>query len=77
MKVTTTDALSSKTLDYPKLMVSPIGLIVLMTSYGVGVQLSDAGGFSLGCAVDSNTKHWSMSCFTDYTGTITLENSNE
>jgi len=72
MKVTATDTPSVKVLGYPKLMVSDDGQIVLMGSYGAGVVVRCAPTVS---PVGFISRCWAMSCFKDYTGTVTLENS--
>ena len=72
MKVTVTDAPSGKSLDYPKLMTTKENLLVLMTYYGEGIYLR--GGND---KVGSTYLFYDMAQFTDYVGTITLENSND
>jgi len=74
MKVTTTNATSVKVLDYPKLMVAADGEIVLMCSHGKGVVIRCGNTIN---PVGQMSECWHMNCFKDYTGTITLENSND
>ena len=72
MKVTTTNATSVKVLDYPKLMIGEQGTIVLMTKKSYGAALR-SDHYDTGHVDDD----WYMPAFEDYTGTITLENSND
>jgi hypothetical protein len=72
MKITATNTPSVKALGYPKLMIGTLGTIVLMTKESHGAVLQ-GDNYDTGHVNDD----WSMSCFKDYTGTITLENSND
>ena len=59
--------------EYPKLMHSDKGRIVLFTERGVGVLLNETGFDEAG----HHSDEWSMSNFKDYDGSITLQNVKE
>ena len=62
---------NSRSLEYPKLMISEKETIVLFNCHAVGIVLLE--GFSTyEIGFYSNT--WDMNAFTDFTGLITLQN---
>jgi len=70
MKVTVNEE-EKKVKEFPKLMINNGGnLIVLMTSDRCGVVVSTNEFNKLGNISDV----WSMDCFKDFNGTVTLQN---
>jgi len=59
--------------EYPKLMHSYQGRVVLFTSHETGVLLNEVGIHGLGHYSDE----WRMAHFEDYDGSITLQNVKE
>lgn len=59
----------SKIKDFPKLMISEDGDIVLFGKFGHGVRVGGSGqtGYISAC--------WTMRKFSDYRGEVTLRNS--
>jgi hypothetical protein len=73
MKSTKCDKGNIGELPFPKLMINSVGGdVVLMKSLGTGTIVY-AGDFELG----HTSSIWDTRCFKDYSGTITLENSND
>jgi hypothetical protein len=73
MKSTKCDKGNTSGLPYPKLMINSVGGdVVLMTSSGTGTIVY-SGNFELGYTLS----HWNTRYLKDYSGTITLENSND
>ena len=71
MKVTANKA-EVKEIQFPKLMISEDGNIVLFTELYVGTLVKGEAGMNI---VGDHYDGWNMVNFHDYTGTITLENS--
>jgi len=70
MKVTVNEE-EEKENGFPKLMINNNNdLIVLMSHYGTGVVVSGNEHNSLG----HYSVFWSMDCFKDFNGTVTLQN---
>jgi hypothetical protein len=73
MKSTKCDKGTTGELPFPKLMMGALGNVVLMTSDKHGTVVHTGGyhevGLTLAC--------WQMDCLEDYSGAITLENSND
>ena len=69
MKSTVNFTKNSK--PYPKLMISDKGIIVLFTTYcnGFCVNKSESD-----LTIGSHSSNWDMSRFTDFDGTVTLQN---
>jgi len=59
--------------EYPKLMHSYQGRVVLFTSHSTGVLLNEVGHNCGGYYSDD----WCMAHFEDYDGSITLQNAKE
>ena len=57
-------------LDYPKLMSTTAGLVILFTASEMGTVLVPKGNHPMG----HRSLHWYMGDFTDFKGTITLQN---
>jgi hypothetical protein len=73
MKSTKCDKGNAGELPYPKLMMGALGNVVLMTSDKHGTVVHTEGYYEKGLTLAC----WQMDCFDDYSGTITLENSND
>lgn len=75
INVTQDETKQDKPPEYPRLMISDYSrAIVLMSSYKIGTVLAKGDGLN---PIGYYYKDWNMDKFTDYTGTITLENSND
>ena len=74
MKSTKCDKGNTSELPYPKLMIDDVGVVVLMSKHGVGVVLNSSSVYHL---LGTSGDNWYMNNFKDYSGTITLENSND
>jgi hypothetical protein len=70
MKSTKCDKGNTSELPYPKLMVNNVGDVIFMTSSCDGVVV---WGSRLGILSNG----WNTAYLEDYSGTITLENSND
>jgi hypothetical protein len=73
MKSTKCDKGNIVEIPYPKLMINTVGDVIFMTSSCDGVVVYSGGYNRLG--VFSN--EWNTAYLQDYSGTITLENSND
>ena len=71
MKSTKCDKGNTGELPFPKLMINKVGDVIFMTSSCDGVVVY-SGGYKLG----TFSNDW-PAYFKDYSGTITLENSND
>lgn len=71
MKVTVNKA-EVKEIQFPKLMISKDGNIVLFTELDVGTLIKGEVGMNRG---GDHYDGWNFENFHDYVGTITLENS--
>lgn len=56
---------------FPKLMITKIGTIVLFTQSSVGICVSKGDSDN---RVGAFFNNWDMSQFTDFNGTVTLQN---
>jgi hypothetical protein len=73
MKSTKCDKGNTSELQFPKLMINSAGGdVVFMTSSRTGTVVY-SGNFELGYT----SSGWNTRYFKDYSGTITLENSND
>jgi hypothetical protein len=72
------DSNCKKKLNFPKLMISPSGLIVLMSTACDGIVVSNKnrviGDMNVEYYVGERITDWNMNSFKDYNGTVTLEN---
>jgi hypothetical protein len=72
MKSTKCDKDTIVELPFPKMMINKVGDVVFMTSSCAGIVVY-SGGYGLGYTASN----WNTSYLKDYSGTITLENSND
>jgi hypothetical protein len=72
MKSTKCDKGNTSELPYPKLMINTIGDVIFMASPCDGVVV-----YSGGCGLGIFSNEWNTAYLEDYSGTITLENSND
>jgi hypothetical protein len=73
MKSTKCDKGNTGELPYPKLMIDVSGNVVLMTSSKEGTVVFSDHQYVMG----HRSANWNTHYLKDYSGTITLENSND
>ena len=69
MKITVNEKPAAPKSEWPKLMATDEGAIVLFTSYGCGTVVKHPGW-----EVGTYGRHWDMPQFTPFTGSVTLSN---
>lgn len=67
MKITIDETPAAPRIEYPCLMVSDDGAVVLFTEPEIGFAVKHAGGLHYDTC-------WAMRCFTPFTGSVTLSN---
>lgn len=60
----------AKEKDFPKLMISKNGTVVLFSKSCVGIAVNTTSNYDIGYL----SEEWFMGNFTDFTGTVTLSN---
>lgn len=74
MSVKASTSVRAPSRTYPKLMVSSVGTVVLFERPTQGTVV---GSSTKHIKVGEHSSNWDMSNFTDYSGSVTLENSND